>query len=84
MRTTIDIPDPLHRIAMGLAHHTGRTFSQTLVDLIERGLSAPAGTAETGPPARQAWVESPLTGLPTTRSRRVVTPQDVAELEDEA
>jgi hypothetical protein len=37
MRTTVDIPEPLHRIAVSLAQHTGRSFSQTVVALMERG-----------------------------------------------
>jgi hypothetical protein len=83
MRTTIDMPEPLHRIAMGLARHTGRTFSQTLVDLIERGLAMPPGVQDAVQPA-STWQTHPRTGLPVSRSRRLVTPQDVAELEDDA
>lgn len=82
MRTTIDLPESLHSIATGLARHTGRSLSQTIVALVERGLAAPAQPAEAGSPAA-GLLTHPLTGLPVTRSRRVVTPKDVAELEDE-
>ena len=82
MRTTIDLPESLHSIAMGLARHTGRSFSQTIVDLVERGLAAPAQAADAGLPP-PGLLMHPVTGLPVTRSRRLVTPQDVAELEDE-
>ena len=82
MRTTIDLPESLHSIAMGLARHTGRSLSQTIVDLVERGLAAPAQAADAGLPVPRLLTH-PVTGLPVTRSRRVVTPQDVAELEDE-
>jgi hypothetical protein len=82
MRTTIDLPESLHSIAMGLARHTGRSLSQTIVDLVERGLAAPAHAADAGLPA-PGLLTHPVTGLPVTRSRRLVTPQDVAELEDE-
>jgi len=82
MRTTIDLPENLHSITMGLARHTGRSLSQTIVDLVERGLAAPAHAADAGAPA-PGLLTHPVTGLPVTRSRRLVTPQDVAELEDE-
>jgi len=86
MRTTVDIPEPLHRIAASLAHHTGRSLSQTVVALMERGLQAPVTGAEEQAGAARARAPHlhPVTGLPVTRSRRLVTPQDVADLEDEA
>ena len=82
MRTTIDLPETLHSIATGLARHTGRSLSQTIVDLVERGLAAPTHAADASSPA-PGLLTHPVTGLPLTRSRRVLTPQDVAELEDE-
>ncbi len=82
MRTTVDIPEPLHRITSGLARHTGRTLSQTLVDLIERGLAAPPAAAGRVLPGATIKTH-PQTGLPVGRSRSVVTPQDVADAEDE-
>jgi hypothetical protein len=86
MRTTVDIPEPLHRIAASLAQHTGRSFSQTVVALMERGLQMPVAAAEAKAQAPEGMGPQihPLTGLPVTRSRRVVTPADVADLEDEA
>jgi hypothetical protein len=83
MRTTVDIPEPLHRIAASLAQHTGRSFSQTVVALMERGLHAPEAEAKSEAPCETGPQIHPLTGLPVTRSRRLVTPQDVADLEDE-
>ncbi len=82
MRTTVDIPEPLHRIAASLAQHTGRSFSQTVVALMERGLQTPGPAAEAKAQAREGIGQQihPLTGLPVTRSRRLVTPEDVATL----
>ena len=76
MRTTVDLPDNLHRIALGLAHHTGRSLSQAVAELMQRGLAArPAGE----PDAIDA-----KTGLPTVRSSRPITGDDVKAIEDEA
>lgn len=83
MRTTIDIPEELRRITMSLANHTGRTLSQTVVALIERGLAAPPAAHEASPAAAPAWRRHPATGLPVARSRRTVTPEDVGEADDE-
>lgn len=51
MRTTIDLPEELHRIATGLARHTGRSLSQTVVKLMERGLEQRSAA----PAARSSW-----------------------------
>jgi hypothetical protein len=83
MRTTVDLPENLHRITLGLARHTGRSLSQTIVELVERGLAAPLQTADADG-STSSLRTHPVTGLPVSRSRRLVTPQDVAELEDEA
>ena len=80
MRTTINLPPSLHAIVAGLAHHTGRTLSQTVVELVERGLSAPIQSAE----PRAGYRIDAQTGLPVTRGSRIITPEDVARLEDEA
>ena len=79
MRTTIDIPDNLHRIAMGLARHTGRSLSQAVTELIQRGLEprpASAGAA--------AFSLHAGTGLPVARSVRAITADDVRSVEDAA
>lgn len=74
MRTTIDLPDDLHRLAMSIARDTSRSFSETVADLVRRGLNqgTPAG------PSRSA-----VTGLPTVRLGVTVTTDDVRRLEDE-
>src|SRR5690242_17219556 len=38
MRTTVDLPDAVHKRAMALARDTSRSFSQTVSDLVRRGL----------------------------------------------
>lgn len=74
MRTTIDLPDDLHKQALAIARDTRRTLSQTVSDLIRRGL----GPTSTG----DATVDS-RTGLPTVSVGTVVTSEDVRSLEDE-
>jgi hypothetical protein len=80
MRTTVDLPPDLHNVLRSLAASNRRSFSQTAVDLIWRGLDAQAG----GPsdPAEQSV--SPVTGLPQVRLPRTVTLEDVRALDDEA
>lgn len=79
MRTTIDLPEDLHRIASAIARDTGRSLSQTVAELLRRGLSAGVGEGE-----RPAYGVDATTGLPTVRSRRVITAEDVRALDDEA
>lgn len=78
MRTTIDLPEDLHRIVTSLAAHTRRSISATAVDLMRRGLTEPAGKGA------RAVTRHPVSGLPVVRLPRTITPEDVAALEDEA
>ena len=39
MRTTINLPDDLYRLAMSMARDTSRSLSETVADLMRRGLS---------------------------------------------
>ncbi len=74
MRTTIDLPDDLHKQALAIARDTRRSLSETVADLIRRGLcsdvSKPIST-------------DPRTGLPLVSVGTVVTSEDVRSLEDE-
>lgn len=79
MRTTIDLPENLHRIAIGLARHTGRSLSEAVADLMQRGLDA--GPAQPG--AKPFDVDA-ATGLPVARSKRPITADDVKAVEDVA
>ena len=74
MRTTIDLPDDLHKQALSIARDTRRTLSETVADLIRRGLRA-------GGPATIST--DPRTGLPLVSVGTVVTSEDVRSLEDE-
>lgn len=74
MRTTIDLPADLHRQALAIARDTHRTLSETVADLIRRGLRA-GGTAAISIDTR--------TGLPLVSVGTVVTSEDVRSLEDE-
>ncbi len=81
MRTTIDLPEDLHRIAQALARHSGRSLSQTVADLLRQGLELPR--VRVAEPAAPSYTISPITGLPVVSSPRPVTPEDVRALEDE-
>jgi hypothetical protein len=74
VRTTIDLPNDLHKQALAIARDTHRTLSETVADLIRRGLGA-ASTA--------AISKDPRTGLPLVSVGTVVTSEDVRSLEDE-
>ncbi len=80
MRTTIDIPEDLHRIATGLAHHTGRSLGQTVAELMRRGLAADVGRVADVP---ASYIVHPQTGLPVVASQQPITSDDVKALDDE-
>jgi hypothetical protein len=74
MRTTIDLPEDLHRQAMSIARDTSRTLSEIVAELMRRGLqqSAPSGVSR-----------SERTGLPVIHLGTVITTDDVRALEDD-
>jgi len=74
VRTTIDLPADLHDAARSIARDRGTTLSQTVADLIRRGL---------GQPGAVQYGRSSHTGLPTARVGRPVTHDDVRSLEDD-
>jgi hypothetical protein len=41
MRVTIDMPDDLYQIVLDMARDNGQTFSQTVTELVRRGLQSP-------------------------------------------
>ena len=84
VRTTLDIPDDLHRIATSLARHNGRSLGQVVAELMRRGLEVPAaGGGRMGEPAA-VYAISPVTGLPVVLgASRPITDEDVKALEDE-
>jgi predicted transcriptional regulator len=74
VRTTIDLPDDLHRQALSIARDTSRTLSEIVAELMRRGLGQ-------GKPSRVAW--SSRTGLPVVTVGKVITTDDVRSLEDD-
>ena len=74
VRTTIDLPNDLHKQALAIARDTHRTLSETVADLMRRGLGADRTAALS---------EDPRTGLPLVSVGTVVTSEDVRSLEDE-
>jgi predicted transcriptional regulator len=74
MRTTIDLPEDLHRRARAIARDTGRTLSETVAELMRRALE-PGGEA-------QITLDE-LTGLPVIDLGRLTTSEDVRRLEEE-
>jgi len=74
MRTTIDIPDELHRITMAIARDHGASFSATVARLLQLALGA-GGTAAVVPAER--------TGMEVLRLGRTITAADVRALDDD-
>jgi hypothetical protein len=73
MRTTIDLPEDLHRVALSIARDSRQTLSQTVATLMRQALNAP--DTEPGTGERQ--------GFPLLRTRRALTAEDVRALDDE-
>lgn len=75
MRTTIDLPDDLHRIAMSLARDTGQTLSQAVAALMRRALERPEPVM---------CYTDVNTGFPVIRlGGAPITAEDVRALDDE-
>jgi hypothetical protein len=74
MRTTVDLPDDLHRQAMSIARDTHRSFSETISDLVRRGLGQDMEESQ--------LTCSPRTGLPVLHVGTTITTEDVRSLED--
>jgi Arc/MetJ family transcription regulator len=74
VRTIIDLPDDLYKQALAIARDTHRTLSETVADLMRRGLRA-NGTAAIPIDSR--------TGLPMVSVGAVATSEDVRSLEDD-
>ncbi len=74
MRTTIDLPEDLHKQALAIARDTSRSLSETVADLMRRGLEH-GESVEISQSAR--------TGLPVLHLGKIITSEDVRSLEDE-
>lgn len=76
MRTTIDLPEDLHKIATSIARDQGTSLSETVAQLMRRGLGD-------GPSLTPYFSISPVTGLSVLHLGRVITSEDVRALEDD-
>jgi hypothetical protein len=77
VRTTIDLPEDLHRQVFAIARDTKHTLSETVVDLMRRGLGLGPGSSP-----EPAVATSSRTGLPVVSVGKVITTEDVRSLED--
>jgi hypothetical protein len=75
MRTTIDLPEDLHRIAAGIARDRRISLSAAVAELMRRGLQPGSVTG--------ALSTSERTGLPVLRLGRPITAADVRALDDD-
>lgn len=76
MRTTIDLPEDLHRIATAIARDSGRSLSETVAELVRRGLGEGGSTVRRYVSAR--------TGLPVVHlGTGPITVEDVRALDDD-
>ncbi|WP_104524888.1 antitoxin [Blastococcus atacamensis] len=74
MRTTVDLPEDIHRVAVAIARDSGSSLSETVTRLLRAALSAPGPVRVT---------TSSRTGLRVASIGRVVTSDDVRSLEDD-
>ena len=75
MRTTVDIPEDLHRLATSIARDRHQTLSQAVVELIRRGLA---------PTDQPKLSISPITGLVLLDlGAGTITEEDVRSLDDD-
>ncbi len=74
MRTTIDLPDDLHRIASAIARDQGMSLSEAVAMLLRRAIGGAGGSE---------LATSERTGLPVLRLGRVITSEDVRSLDDD-
>ncbi len=75
MRTTIDLPEDLHRTALLIARDRRQTLSRTVTDLLRAALAAGQGEV--------VVTTDPVTGLPLVPLGRRITAEDVASASDE-
>lgn len=75
MRTTIDLPEDLHRIATAISRDQGTSLSETVAQLLRRALGTPGA-------ARISVSER--TGLEVISLGRTITTDDVRALDDDS
>lgn len=74
VRTTIDLPEDIHRLTTAIARDAGTSLSETVTRLLRAALTTPG-------PSRVTIDE--LTGLPVISLGRPTTSEDVRSLDDE-
>lgn len=74
MRTTVDLPEDIHRVAVAIARDSGSSLSDTVTRLLRAALAAPGPIRVT---------TSTRTGLRVASIGHVVTRDDVRSLEDD-
>jgi predicted transcriptional regulator len=74
MRTTVDLPDDIHRVAAAIARDSGSSLSETVTRLLRAALATPGPVRVT---------TSPRTGLRVASLGRVVTSDEVRSLQDD-
>jgi hypothetical protein len=74
MRTTVDLPEDVHRVAVAIARDSGSSLSETIARLLRAALEAPGPVRVT---------TSPRTGLQVASLGRVATSEDVRSLDDD-
>lgn len=75
MRTTVDLPDDLHRAALSLARDRGQSLSRTVSELVRLALRPEGG--------RGAVDRDASTGLPLVRLGHPVTTEMVRAAADD-
>ena len=75
MRTTVDLPEDLLRQAKAIAHDRSSSMSEAIVWLMRRGLGQQLEKPKMG--------VNEITGFPALDSGRIITSEDVKQLEDE-
>jgi plasmid stability protein len=81
MRTTVNLPPDLHNAVASIAARNRKSMNQTVADLIRRALSHPAAAPDDAAPDGVRIDKA--SGLPSIRSRRPVSEEDIRALEDE-
>ena len=74
MRTTIDLPDDVHRLTTSIARDAGTTLSETVTALLRAATNAPG-------PVQVST--STTTGLRVVTLGRVVTSDEARSVEDD-
>lgn len=74
MRTTVDLPDDVHRAAQMLARDRHQSLSRTVAELLRRALA--------GESAEGVLAVDPGSGLPVVHLQRRIDADDVAAAEE--